>query len=348
MLCVAGAETQLDDESTDHGREQDPAPPVRSLDPLLAAAAESNNAAEPPRPPPFPPLLVDGEAGADRTTTPAGSASSRVAAVLQASKSWKETAGQTLHQAMLALGPPGSMSPEELSRELLFLHSQMLSGKEVETRASPKGEVETTVPKVPAKAMPVTPPAVVAPLPKANQEPPAPGSVPAVKGVPPPPVHAAVPAAEAPKVPAQEPVPVKAAVLPQAEKAPGPAPKACQEPTPEQAAALAVALPPPPGALGNASGSAPAGSLPASAGGEDAMAMDVQKALDELRPARVFPWCIGQNSPDLQFSFCRQCSGKGRKLVPMTSLITSFLAWCCFRKEFDFLCQSFLSGFAGT
>ena len=42
MLCVAGAETQLDDESTDHGREQDPAPPVRSLDPLLAAAAESN------------------------------------------------------------------------------------------------------------------------------------------------------------------------------------------------------------------------------------------------------------------------------------------------------------------
>ena len=72
MLCVAGAETQLDDESTDHGREQDPAPPVRSLDPLLAAAAESNNAAEPPRPPPFPPLLVDGEAGADRTTTPAG------------------------------------------------------------------------------------------------------------------------------------------------------------------------------------------------------------------------------------------------------------------------------------
>ena len=68
----------------------------------------------------FPPLLVDGEAGADRTTTPAGSASSRVAAVLQASKSRKETAGQTLHQAMLALGPPGSMSPEELSRELLF------------------------------------------------------------------------------------------------------------------------------------------------------------------------------------------------------------------------------------
>jgi hypothetical protein len=78
------------------------------------------------------------------------------------------------------------------------------------------------------------------------------------------------------------------------------------------------------------------------------MAMDVQKALDELRPARVFPWCIGQNNPDLQFSFCRQRSGKGRKLVPMTSLITSFLAWCCFRKEFDFLCQSFLSGFAGT
>ena len=54
-------------------------------------------------------------------TTPA----SRTQAVLQANKDRRDNSADVLRQALLALGPPGKLSPEDLAKELASLHAQV-------------------------------------------------------------------------------------------------------------------------------------------------------------------------------------------------------------------------------
>ena len=56
---------------------------------------------------------------------PAPTPSTRVHDLLKASKAKKETSASALHQAILALGPPGQLTKEQLAAELLSLHEQM-------------------------------------------------------------------------------------------------------------------------------------------------------------------------------------------------------------------------------
>ena len=56
---------------------------------------------------------------------PAPTPSTRVRDLLKANKEKKETSASALHQAILALGPPGQLTKEQLATELLSLHEQM-------------------------------------------------------------------------------------------------------------------------------------------------------------------------------------------------------------------------------
>ena len=56
---------------------------------------------------------------------PAPTPSTRVRDLLKANKAKKETSASALHQAILALGPPGQLTKEQLAAELLSLHEQM-------------------------------------------------------------------------------------------------------------------------------------------------------------------------------------------------------------------------------
>ena len=101
-------------------------------------------------------------AGAEK---PAPAPSSRVRDILKANKMKKETSASALHQAILALGPPGQLTKEQLAAELLNLHEQM-HGNE-----SP-GTHETAGDKAVGKPLEETPEKVLQnPLPKSMPPP---------------------------------------------------------------------------------------------------------------------------------------------------------------------------------
>ena len=86
-----------------------------------------------------------------------GTPADRTQAVLQANKDRRDSSADVLRQALLALGPPGQISPEELARELASLHAQV---HDVENEKNKK-----MLPRVPDKE-----PSNEMPLPKAMPE----------------------------------------------------------------------------------------------------------------------------------------------------------------------------------
>ena len=94
-----------------------PPPPEQTLEQTLAVDTQA--VADPPVEPqasgtPVEPHASGTPVGPKASGTPAD----RTQAVLQANKDRRDSSADVLRQALLALGPPGQISPEELAREL--------------------------------------------------------------------------------------------------------------------------------------------------------------------------------------------------------------------------------------
>ena len=110
-----------------------PPPPEQTLEQTLAVDTQA--VADPPVEPkasgtPVEPKASGTPVEPHASGTPAGPKASgtpadRTQAVLQASKDRRDSSADVLRQALLALGPPGQISPEELARELASLHAQV-------------------------------------------------------------------------------------------------------------------------------------------------------------------------------------------------------------------------------
>jgi hypothetical protein len=130
-----------------------PPPPEQTLEQTLAVDTQA--VADPPVEPkasgtPVEPHASGTPVGPKASGTPAD----RTQAVLQANKDRRDSSADVLRQALLALGPPGQISPEELARELASLHAQV---HDVENEKNKK-----MLPRVPDKE-----PSNEMPIPKA-------------------------------------------------------------------------------------------------------------------------------------------------------------------------------------
>lgn len=96
---------------------------------------------------------------APTAATPASTPSARLHAVLRANKEKHKDMNDTLRQALLALGPPGSMPKEEFLNELANLHSQVFQSEVKEPPHNPEKESSGPVLLSPpaAKSMPPPP-----------------------------------------------------------------------------------------------------------------------------------------------------------------------------------------------
>lgn len=96
--------------------------PGKPSPPCEVEKASENSPLEAVPPPVAPELPAPGE---EPPASPERTPSDRVRKILQANKDKKEACADSLRAALIALGPPGSKSKDEMAAELLSLHAQL-------------------------------------------------------------------------------------------------------------------------------------------------------------------------------------------------------------------------------